>query len=92
LPIKQNKHALLEKLRMIEYRYLGNGLRYRINFGCVFFSPRGIFSTTSVKKFKKAGPVFYGLRGLLLPQPSEFELKSHDIKKGLMWWCWIGLG
>ncbi len=25
---KANNYALLEKLRMIEYRFLGNGLRY----------------------------------------------------------------
>ncbi len=67
---KANNYALLKKLRMIEYRFLGNGLRYRIHFGYVFFSPRGIFSTTSVKKFKKAEPETYGLWGLILPQPS----------------------
>jgi hypothetical protein len=42
----------------------------KINFGSVFFSPRGIFSTTLVKKFKKAGPVTYGLGVLFFNAPA----------------------
>ncbi len=34
----QNKHALLEKLKIIEFKYLSNGLRYWREILAVFYS------------------------------------------------------
>ncbi len=49
----QNKEALLEKLKVIEFEYLGNDLRYWRESLAVFYSiPRGIFSRTLMLKIK----------------------------------------
>ncbi len=64
----QNKHALLEKLKIIEFKYLGNGLRYWREILAVFYSTlEKSFPELSLKNSKKVGPVTNGLKQPTVP-------------------------
>jgi hypothetical protein len=48
----QNKHILLEKLKIISFKYLSNGLRKR-NLVVFYSILEEMFSRTFIKKFQK---------------------------------------
>jgi hypothetical protein len=63
LNCKKESALLKKRLKIIEGQYLGNGSRY---FGCVVFSPEGIFQELILKNVtpkKKWGPQTNGLKG-----------------------------